>query len=180
MKKLYEENEIQAIADAIRAKNGSNATYKLADMAGAIRSIIAGTGGTVNLQEKTVTPCAETQEIVCDEGYDGLSKVTVEAINTGTGRFEICNNYDRYAYCMLHSQCTTINPGGSVNFIKLPIGTTVVIIFAVDERIAPPVTYSGCEGINTYTSHLNSDDTCTYFHIFTATTTDANAVLTLG
>lgn len=35
-KKLYDEASVQAIADAIRAKNGSTVTYKIAEMAGAI------------------------------------------------------------------------------------------------------------------------------------------------
>ena len=35
-KKLYEEASVQAIANAIRAKNGSTATYKVAQMAGAV------------------------------------------------------------------------------------------------------------------------------------------------
>ena len=35
-KKLYPEEDIQAIADAIRAKNGSTSTYKSAEMATAI------------------------------------------------------------------------------------------------------------------------------------------------
>ena len=38
-KKLYEESSIQAIADAIRAKNGTDATYKPGEMAAAIASI---------------------------------------------------------------------------------------------------------------------------------------------
>lgn len=38
-KKLYEEASVQAIANAIRAKNGSTATYKIAEMAQAVRSI---------------------------------------------------------------------------------------------------------------------------------------------
>lgn len=38
-KKLYEESTIQAIADAIRAKNGSTATYKPAEMPAAIEAI---------------------------------------------------------------------------------------------------------------------------------------------
>lgn len=38
-KKLYEESSIQAIADAIRAKNGTDATYKPGEMAAAIESI---------------------------------------------------------------------------------------------------------------------------------------------
>lgn len=42
-----------------------------------IRSLAGG--GTVNLQNKTVTPTAQIQTITADEGYDGLGTVTVEA-----------------------------------------------------------------------------------------------------
>ena len=38
-KKLYEEAAVQAIAGAIRAKNGSGATYKIGEMAAAVRAI---------------------------------------------------------------------------------------------------------------------------------------------
>lgn len=38
-KKLYEETSVQAIANAIRAKNGETATYKIGDMAAAIAAI---------------------------------------------------------------------------------------------------------------------------------------------
>ena len=43
--KLYEESAIQAIANSIRAKNGSSDTYTVAEMAAAIDEI--PTGGTV-------------------------------------------------------------------------------------------------------------------------------------
>ena len=38
-KKLYEEASVQAIANAIRAKNGETATYKIAEMAAAVRAL---------------------------------------------------------------------------------------------------------------------------------------------
>lgn len=41
-KKLYEENDIQAIANAIRGKNGSTDTYKVSEMATAIEGIPSG------------------------------------------------------------------------------------------------------------------------------------------
>lgn len=37
--KLYEESSVQAIADAIRAKNGTTTTYKISEMAGAVQAI---------------------------------------------------------------------------------------------------------------------------------------------
>ena len=48
MKKLYEEASVQAIADAIRAKAGTTATYKIAEMPAAIASIPSGGGGTAS------------------------------------------------------------------------------------------------------------------------------------
>lgn len=38
-KKLYEESSVQAIADAIRAKNGGTAAYKIGEMAAAVQAI---------------------------------------------------------------------------------------------------------------------------------------------
>lgn len=49
--KLYDEKSIQDIADAIRAKKGSNATYKVADMADAIKSI-SGNGTLIEFNQE--------------------------------------------------------------------------------------------------------------------------------
>lgn len=45
-KKLYEEASVQAIANAIRGKNGLSTTYKIAEMAQAITDIPSGSSGT--------------------------------------------------------------------------------------------------------------------------------------
>lgn len=41
-KKLYEETDVQAVAAAIRLKNGGNAMYKLSQMAEAINALRTG------------------------------------------------------------------------------------------------------------------------------------------
>lgn len=62
-KKLYEESNIQAIADAIRAKNGEATKYKPSEMAAAIAAITTGGGGSMSIVEGIITPATATQEI---------------------------------------------------------------------------------------------------------------------
>lgn len=47
--KLYPDTAVQAIANAIRAKNGSNSTYSIGEMAAAINAIPTG-GSSKNIQ----------------------------------------------------------------------------------------------------------------------------------
>lgn len=58
-KKLYEESNIQAIANAIRSKNGETTSYKVSEMANAIKSISSGgsseSGGITPSGEITIT-----------------------------------------------------------------------------------------------------------------------------
>lgn len=51
MKKLYEESDIQVIANAIRAKNGESTTYKVSEMAAAIAAISAGSTPDIYAEE---------------------------------------------------------------------------------------------------------------------------------
>lgn len=67
------------IANAIRQKSGTDARLKPGQMGSAILAI--PTGGTINNQNKEVTPTENEQEITCDAGYTGLGTVTVGAID---------------------------------------------------------------------------------------------------
>lgn len=68
-KKLYEESNIQNIADAIRNKLSSTKAFLVSEMSGAIDSII-----TPILQTKSIT---ENGSFIPDEGFNGLSQVFV-------------------------------------------------------------------------------------------------------
>ena len=56
-----------------------------ADLLQQITTTLAGkTAATPTLQSKTVTPTTSSQNVTPDSGYDGLSKVTVNAMPTAT------------------------------------------------------------------------------------------------
>lgn len=71
-KKLYEESNIQAIADSIRGKNGSSDTYKVSEMANAIDNI--PTGRTPVIESKNIS---SNGTYIAPTGVDGFSPVVV-------------------------------------------------------------------------------------------------------
>ena len=78
--KIYEENYIKNIANAIRQKTGKTDSLLVRDMAAQIEGI--SLPNDIVLQDKIVT---ENGEVTADEGYDGLGKVTVNVASTGSG-----------------------------------------------------------------------------------------------
>lgn len=79
-KVLISDQYLDDIADAIREKNNSENTYTPPQMAPAIRAIVT----TPSLQAKTATPTTSEQIISPDNGYDGLSSVTINAVSTAS------------------------------------------------------------------------------------------------
>lgn len=65
-------NTMDGLADEVKRITGAEGTLNPAEMQAGL--------GTVVLQEKTVTPSTEVQEVTPDSGYYGLSKVTVGAV----------------------------------------------------------------------------------------------------
>lgn len=151
-KVLITESYLEDIADAIRAKNGTQNTYKPSEMAGAIDAISGGgttpTGtkeisitqnGTITedvsdyasaeinvnisapsptLQTKTVTPSESTQNVSADNGYDGLSQVTVNPIPSSyvqpSGSLNITTN-DTYDVSQYASAVVNVSGGGGIS-----------------------------------------------------------------
>ena len=92
--KLYEESNIQAIADAIRGKNGLTNTYKTSEMAAAITAIEGG--GAIEALDIT-----SNGTYTAPEGVDGYSPITVNVPQDGSPpaeAFVISGDcYDRFA-----------------------------------------------------------------------------------
>lgn len=96
-KKLYEESNIQAIADAIRGKNGTTTTYKPSEMATAIAAIEGGSVDTLDARlNGTLTSYSnDTLTEVLQYGFykcEQLAYVNLPAVTTvGSNGFSNCS-----------------------------------------------------------------------------------------
>lgn len=85
-KKLYEESDVQAIANAIRTKNGLTDTYTISQMAAAISAIETGGGGlpegmaTGTFQR---TPANITKEVSIEHGLGAVPRYVIAFIDSG-------------------------------------------------------------------------------------------------
>ena len=75
--KLYNDTDIQNIADSIRAKNGSGYTYKVSEMSAAINGLEVLNGETVSIM-----PSTSAQTITPSSGHNGITEVNVAAVTS--------------------------------------------------------------------------------------------------
>lgn len=81
--KLYEESSVQAIADAIRAKNGTTTTYKIAEMAAAIDGLATVEAHVVTFAEDVT--CAKGSAVeLCDTAIQNPAALGMVTFSNGT------------------------------------------------------------------------------------------------
>lgn len=133
-KKLYEEASVQAIADAIRGKNGQSTTYKIADMAQAITDIPSGGGApsfwTGGLNPQLVDTITMEYNLGADTSFSETTPTaSAKTILTGTSLRETTEaaNMANYDYVLFMDLVTphkyTELP--SVNHM-LAVGTKII------------------------------------------------------
>lgn len=146
-KKLYEETNIQDIANAIREQNGTQNQYTVAQMPAAVRAIhsqsqletlnadhngdyVPGIGmdgfSSVHVNVPSITPVLQEKTatvngiVTPDTGYDGLSKVTVN-VNSGL-----------QAYPAI--KVRTYSTGNNDAALKIQVGHIAYGYFVADEN----------------------------------------------
>lgn len=85
-KKLYEESDVQAIANAIRTKNGLTDTYTISQMAAAITAIETGGGGLPEGMATGTFQCAPanmTKEVSIEHGLGAVPRYVIAFMDTG-------------------------------------------------------------------------------------------------
>lgn len=93
--KFYESNDMTAIANAIRAKNGSSDTYRVADMAAAIEALPDKSRAILEGTVSDLVSEASGVRSFCFYNYTGLQTVNLQNATTiGERAFGGCSNLE--------------------------------------------------------------------------------------
>lgn len=80
---LITDTKLNSLANTIAEKAGIEAPLTIQQMEDAVIGLETG-GVYLNLQSKTISPTSSSQTITPDSGYNGLSAVTVNPVNSTT------------------------------------------------------------------------------------------------
>ena len=161
---LVQESSLQAIAAAIRLKNGSAATYTPSQMAAAIEAITGGGGSPASLGSKTIKINGTFQ--ASSDGVDGFSDVTIDVhpgilepysedlstgyVDTGVWKLSGTNCFSD-VYEVEANTAYVVALGGVV-------GTRFRVMFCTDD---PTIASSNITG--TSITNINNPTTCFIF-----------------
>lgn len=129
------------IANAYTQANAKGATLPQSQNSANLASTIQSISTQLNLQSKTATPTTSQQVITPDNNYDGLSQVTVSAIQTETKTVKSSSN----------SQTITPTSGKFINEITveaLDLETKNVTPTTSAQTITPTAGKDGISQIN--------------------------------
>lgn len=164
-KKLYEESDVQAIADAIRAKNGSTDKYTIAEMAQAVTDIPSGGGGDIDgFVDGTVTSIeSDATKVAQYACYKFASLVSVSlpnATSIGTSAFNSCTaltsayipnatTINMYAFQKC-SELTSISIPNATSILNSAFQECSKLSFADcgNSKSLAPAAFSKCSSLN--------------------------------
>jgi len=182
-KRKYEEEKkkmgkfLNALKDLSASVNGK--TSEARTVVGAVKEIAAGLTGQdaegknltevlefaaqnydeLDLQDKTVTPTTESQEVLADEGYDGLATVTVEAVTSAIDANIVAGN--------IKKDITILGVTGTYEGGSTPTLINFTVTGGVPNNL-PCVAYSNMTWdefiqtkFNTFGARLNGNDVIT-------------------
>lgn len=118
-KKLYEESNIQAIADAIREKNGQSARYKVAEMADAILVLNAASCGSAQSATGTMAGSGSNDMSFSVDFEPDLVCVCVSDLNAMQEKAHMAGAIivrDLFAQCAYRRAFTTAFTNGSFGY----------------------------------------------------------------
>ena len=124
-KKLYEESDVQAIANAIRTKNGLTDTYTVSQMAAAITAIETGGGGLpegMAMGTFQCTPANMTKEVSIEHGLGAVPRYVIAFVDDEKSSIVDQNMTVLFALTYNNSSCPvsksiTYFPGGTPNVV---------------------------------------------------------------